>query len=372
MNFISNLLRGTHTDSDKHVERPKVSDEEDEEHAAAARRGLPPSTTTEITNLHEGDRLSVSFSARKPLIPQEPFARSSPSRARSLSRVYNQVPRGRPDFLTAQQDMIEYYAHLAMIETDADRVKEEDRNLREALRGCTFRNYGRLYSRLQIACLCISIGAYQTDPENLLAQEEEDDHQGDGLPSDFILATYWKALREQLIIVKTYMLRKDANAPVPIEKPGYENEEDEDIPDEDDELDAVLEKHEMFQDNYEEVLLLIEVQVVLSTFCERVSSINTKAESTEEVLHELESAVDSYESELRKLFMPEGVPKGADIGEETKSQIPEELTKFVLTELYKRPNEAVTLLLRDALAVMTNDECVYSHAQLKQKVSCVR
>lgn len=258
--------------------------------------------------------------------------------------------------------MIEYYAHLAMIETDVDRVREEDRNIRDALRGCKFRSYGRVFSRLQIACLAISVGAYETVPEMLYYDDDELAEVNSALTS----SSYWKGLREQLIIVKTYMLRKDANAAVPVVRRSGYIEDDEDIPEENDELDGALEKHEMFQDSYQEVLLLMEVQEILSKFCERMSCIESDGE---DAVKQLEFAVNSYESELQKLFLPQGIPEGADIGEETNSHIPEELTKFLLAELRKKPAEAAKLLLMDAAGVMCNDECVYSHPQLKQKVS---
>ena len=234
--------------------------------------------------------------------------------------------------------LIEYYAHLAMMETDADRVLEEDKHLLEALQGCVVRTYGRLYSRLQIATLCISIGAHTTG-----ALEED----GDDAAPEFKSAALWKDLREQLIIVKSFLLRKDANANVPIQRKGYD---DDDIPPENDELDGVLEKHEMFQDNYREVLLSIEVQEILARFCEHVTSMDAKASN---LVKELETAVNSYDRELQRLF---------------GDKIPEELTGFLLPELYKKPEQAVGLLLRDALAVMNDEECVYSTVQLKQKV----
>ena len=362
MNFLSNFLLGTPTDSAKKRERPKVSDEDDDDDDNEQQQQLNNDRRTKVP---------------PPPPPAMPLRRSlvqasSSARARSLSRVYTNVPRDRPDYRTAQQDMIEYYAHLAMMEIDADRVKEEDKNLRESLQGCQVRRYGRLYSRLQIAALCISIGAHTLQP-----MEDDEDGENAAVP-DFKSASLWKDLREQLIIVKSYMLRKDANVRVPILRQGYEEEDEDDIiPDENDELDGVLEKHEMFQDSYQEVLLLIEVQEILASFCEKISSINVQdvadadADDNIGIVKQLENAVDSYEQALQNLFLPQGVADGANVGEETKSHIPTELVGFLLPELYKKPRAAVSLLLRDALAVMSNEECPYSHAQLKTKVRYV-
>lgn len=373
MNFISNLLLGTPTETDKEVARPKGSDSQAAVAEAAHEALIPTETANTPTAAkqqpqeeeeEEEEEAEVMKQKQPPPLPRASFVRGGiGSRARSLSRVYNQVPRGRPDFRTAQLDMIEYYAHLAMIETDADRVKEEDRNLRDALRGCKFRNYGRLYSRLQIASLCISIGAHQTDPENLVAKDDDDVEQ-DGAPPDFKPATFWNGLREQLIIVKSFMLRKDANALVPVVRPGYDDQdEDDDIPVEDDELDGSLEKHEMFQESYEEVLQLMQVQEVLSSFCGQIISID----SNPDALKQLESAINSYESALQKMFVPEGTIGG----KVTESYIPEVLNKFLLADISQQPSDAAASLLRDAFAVMRNEACVYSHVQLKGKVSWV-
>lgn len=325
--------------------RPKVSDEDDE-------NDLP------------GHGATLQGSKRPPAIPQprRSFMRAAVSgRARSLSRVYNIVPRDRPDFRQAQQDMIEYYAHLAMIETDVDRVQEEDCHLRDALHGCNVRRYGRLYSRLQIASLCISMGAMSTEPELEEAEVDEDESHAVKMMSHNL----WKDLREQLIVVKSYMLRKDANMFVPIEREGYE---DEDLPLQNDELDGVLEKHEMFQDSYKEVLLLLEVQEKLALLCNRIKKVNT---SQDTAIKELGAAVDSYESSLHSLFMPDGMPEGANIGEKAKSSIPCELTEFLLHELYKKkPVEVIASLLKDVVNIIYNDESVFSLSQLKQKV-CV-
>jgi len=337
MNSLYKMFLGTPTDSERKKaadERPKVSDTDDDLTDAAPK---PPPVMPTRSSFVRGNGVG---------------------RSRSLSRVYNQVPRDRPDFRRAQQDMIEYYAHLAMIETDPDRVKEENEHLQEALQGCKLHKYGRLYSRIQIACLCIDIGVRNTDTittTTTTRQRGEDDVEEEGprFPADL-----WKDMREQLIIVKSFMLRKDANADVPIQKPRYS---DEDTPEENDELDAALEKHEMFQDSYHEVLTLLEAQATLTRFYEQIEAINPNAP---DIVKKIESALDTYKSALQEQFLPNG--DGTDTG-----SIPGELDSFLLHDIHSQPKEALTQLLTHVRNIFTDIDCVFSHAQLKQKMKSV-
>lgn len=343
MNAIYNLFLGTPTDSGKKksTERPKVSDDDD-----------PPSENAAVENQGSGDD---RHKKQPPGLPQRSsFARGKVTgRARSLSRVYNQVPRDRPDFRRAQQDMIEYYAHLAMIETDPDRVKEENEHLQEAIQGCRIRRYGRIYSRLQIACLCIDVGVLNTDPAR----------EGELQDEPCFPADLWSSLREQLIIVKGFMLRKDANMLVAIEKPRYS---DDGIPEENDELDSALDKHEMFQASYNEVNFLLKIQETLARFCEQLKGIDSESP---EIVKEVESAVDTYKQALQKHFVPDDAQGSENKQDEKDTQpIPEVLDFFLLRDIQAQPKEALAKLLHHVLRVLHSPECVYSHSQLKQKV----
>ena len=335
MNTIFSMFLGTPTDSERKKaadERPKVSDTDDDLTDAAVAAPKTP-----------------------PVMPQRAsFVRGNGvGRSRSLSRVYNQVPRDRPDFRRAQQDMIEYYAHLAMMETDPDRVKEENEHLQEALQGCKLYKYGRIYSRIQIACLCIDIGVRNTDTISTPQGEDDDDEEGPRFSPDL-----WKDMREQLIIVKSFMLRKDANTYVPIQKPRYS---DEDTPGENDELDAALEKHEMFQDSYHEVLTLLEVQETLTRFYVQLEAIDPDAS---DIVKKIESAVDTYKSALQKHFLPNGA-NGTDA---SAPGIPKDLDSFLLHDIHSQPKVALTQLLSHVRHIFVGSDCVFSHAQLKQKV----
>lgn len=358
ISFFSNFILGTTPVSG---DRPKVSgDEDDEENNKTAGQdgaaGAAAADPTLPSNNNDHSRPPPPV----PPLPRRALMRApSASRARSLSRVYNQVPRDRPNFRRAQQDVIEYYAHLAMIETDVGRVLEEECHLRDAMKGCDVRRYGRLFSRLQITSLCVSIGCLSTEADHEEGVDEEEPYGVRMMPPHL-----WKELREQLIVVKSYMLRKDANMFVPIDRTGYEDEE---IPRQNDELDGVLEKHEMFQDSYKEVLLLLEVTEILTRLCDQIKKIDLGADNA---VKQVESAVDAYESSLQSTFIPEGIPDGANIGEKAKTSIPSELSKFLLHELYKKkPEDAVPSLLRDAVTIMCDDDSVFSLSQLKHKVS---
>lgn len=338
MNTIYKFILGTPTDSVKKKmvnERPRVSDTDDDLTDAEAAAKKPP-----------------------PVMPQRSyFVRGNGTgRSRSLSRVYNQVPRDRPDFRKAQQDMIEYYAHLAMIETDPDRVKEENEHLQEALQGCKVRKYGRLYSRLQIACLCIDIGVRYTETATTSQKEDDDDESGPNISADL-----WRDMREQLIIVKSFMVRKDANMYVPIQKPRYS---DEDTPEENDEMDAALEKHEMFQDSYHEVLTLLEVQETLTRFYEQLKAINADEQNS---VKKIEDAVDTYKSALQSHFLPNGVTNQNET-DTAATGIPEELDSFLLHDIYSKPKEALSQLLTHVRNIFIDTDFVFSLPQLKQKV----
>lgn len=323
VNFLSNFLLGTPTDSEQKAKAVEEEEDDDNPPPSAAEGGVPK-------------------------LPRRSVLRAAVSRSQSLSRVYNHVPSGRPNFRQAQQDLIEYYAHLAMLENDTERIQEEDSHLRDALHGCNVRKYGRLYSRIQITSMSISIGVL-SEPD---AEGEE----------EIKSAQMWNEFREQLMIVKSYLLRKDANLDIPIERAAYE---DELIPTEIDELDAELDKHEMFQDSYQEVLLLLQVQETIACLLEKVKVISP---DSADVVKELEVAVNSYENDLQTLFMPKTLPRDTNIGEKTTISIPSELRKFLLPDLYKKPEEAIDSLLHHALDILSDEKCLFSINQLKLKV----
>ena len=304
MNFLSEILFGTpHEKAPRPVEehhedddapRVQVDDDEEEEERAT----MPP-------------RRSMSRQ----------------NRSRSLSRVYNQVPRGRPTARQAQMDLCEYYAHLAMMETDADRVKIEDEHLRQALQGCKPRLFGRLFSRIQITALCISIGALAAP----VVVDDEDEQE-----PVYQSAALWHQLHRQIKVVKECLLRKDANIFVPVEREGYDDDDNNLL--ENEALDTELEKHAMFQEAYREVLVLLKVQEILATLCEQLDKNEKDAKQT-------------YTTALTHLFAQVGA-------------VPAELTAFLDTD-----DQAV--IFKAALELMADEESVYSYAQLKNKVSVV-
>ena len=257
-----------------------------------ARRSLLP-----LSQPKEGIGATTTTTTRTTMIP----------RSRSLSRVFNQVPNDRPTIQQAQVDLIEYYCHLCCLQTKPNEIRIEHDHLQHALtcliqlllvlsssrndennskkkddnneddedttssssssssQQGQLRRYGRLWTRLEIALLSVSIGSLivskeeeeeendtknerirrtnkkkrrigrdKTNPQKQVQEVEEDEEEekdeeeqqqqqqqndGDGLQflqqhAQHIKSTTWLELEEQFRIVRNYCLRRDANLDV--------------------------------------------------------------------------------------------------------------------------------------------------------------
>jgi hypothetical protein len=397
---------------------------------------LPTATPTVAKN--NDSRTKTTSTA---FLPRRPSTRQSQqqhiyARNQSLSRIFNQVPRDRPSFRQARQDLIEYYAHLALLEisnsdggTGADpqqqqqhvnsALEDDAQFLQQALQGCKIRHYGRVWSRLQIAALCLHIGTL-----NVSDSGGGRSACGGSLQ---LSSPMWQKLRQELAQCRKFLMRQDANANVPIQINTITNtsndgddEANMNIPEPCETLDLLLHGHVMFDVDYKEVDLLLQVQEILAALRQELSKIEESSTSTRDDDDynneeknpndgddEVKAAVDAYQQSLKQVFHgnaaaalppvalvpvaaadsmsasptlpPTTLPTSPTATTTTSPVIiPDELVNFLKKV---EEEESKTSFSTGAAASRTMSEHVnnhlllnatsaYSHANIKQKVSC--
>ena len=317
------------------------------------------------------DSVQVRIEDPPPPLPL-PLKNKEFSRIRSISRVFNSVPSDRPEYARAQHDLMEYYGHLAILQTSPERVLDEERNLQLAAGGhWTFRKYGRLFSRMQMACLSMCMGSVQ-----ILPTDERSDRPASAwsvgqrgvLLAKNVSSTMWKELKMDLECLRNYLLRKDANTYVPVQRRGSRNDNDDDnnisIPPPNETLDHETEKHAMFQGDYKLVVHLLDVHAVCQKFREDLSAIFQDPDASSNA--HIRDAADAYEQALDDLFdhYHQDIPV---------ERIPRALKNFVLKDLFqqrKHPAEVAQKLYTDSLQVAQEGTTrMYCFANVKAKVS---
>ena len=314
-------------------------------------------------------------------------------------------------------DVVEYFAHLACLQPPSTAALVQDYgHLQTALQvllsvswngteertntpGHLNRNNhqsvlirrGRLWTRLQIAFLSISLGCLQTSATD----EPEDDWNGsdtEGLtrPANRIPAREWQALEQEFRAVRQTCLQPTAN--MLLENPTTTtttttttNRNHTNLEEKTQDGDAVHE-HAMFQAEFRHVVQLLQVQRVLATFRQRLQDIMRQSfqsttshdppamppsrlgEETDVPLGRggderasLEQAVHEYRSALFRIFSSEGNTTARNRG------LPSSLTQFLkqLDGMDPQPQG----LYDDALAVSLGASTTYSFATLQQKVA---
>jgi hypothetical protein len=312
--------------------------------------------------------------------------------ARSLANDFNQmqqpplIPVTRT-LADTQVDVIEWYCHLYLMETNPATLTILRQELSAALvvyrQNSRMSNYGRLYNRLHLVALWNDMGCIQT-----LARRDDinlQNAQGSNSATNIsnagvkhatnISVAQWTQIMEQLVLVRGHLLRGDANLVVPFitlpQVPASTNRSDENENDRQDDTQYAsneqVANYDMFQQDYQHVVLLLQVQHALSCLLESLD--NTSMDGTYQISESRhQRAVVACRERLLRIFE----------NEENQSDDDESLA-FLLHRIthQKRSgldtdvdDESVTLLLRqDVTAICLGETHEFSHARLKQKVS---
>jgi len=198
----------------------------------------------------------------------------------------------------------------------------------------------------------------------------------------------WKVAKEQLILVKGIMQRKNANADIDVgqcDSPGSSK-----MTGEDDWPDPDLAQHEMMTTDFQEVLHLLSVQVVLCELRERLQEIAvdsiartggrpgrpSPSPRSNLMNKPVERAVNQYMKSLSNIFST------SEDDDSTGEAVPKELNSFLLHDIYspkathtKQSGMMVDRLLHH-ISSITNDTQTpagsqpgtFSYAYLQQKV----
>lgn len=162
-----------------------------------------------------------------------------------------------------QFDVLEYYCYwccCAMV----DQVRQEQSNLTQCLAAISpfkFRRYGRLWSRLQIACLSLTLASLPTQgPSAREACTSFETH---------ISSQRWKEIMEQLGTVRNFLLRRDADLPVPFLIAGQTSAPNGGmLPNPNSECDSKRSQHLLFRAEYRQALQFLQVQQISFAFRE--------------------------------------------------------------------------------------------------------
>jgi len=338
------------------------------------------------------------------------------NRLRSMSRVFTTLPPVLPTYQQMVADQMEYLCHLMLLETMPDRVLQYKKDYE-----CVLRNFsrttdgpkllktpGRLHSRMLLAALAADLF--------LVREEDEKDEAIKVVSPASVTADDWNMLREQLIHLKGVLLQQNANNAVlssSTRKPA--------LP------DTELEKHEMMNVDYREVLQLLEVQRAMAALREGLQSIEDddddednfatqaaaaasppRTPTSPRVKRAVEQVVSQYMTNLTNIFPVETAPAETNKKDEEEdddddfgaheededdltmdcslrsvtANIPKELNSFVLTDLYHpktqsmpaeegmvdRLLEHVRSITEDTLTPTGTAPGRYSYANLLQKV----
>jgi len=345
---VGNLFRSP---PDEKEGRPNDKDDDDEEQEG-------PETQMPAPEDNESPTFPPPLPKRRGSFAQQ--------RARSLSKVFNQLPNSLPNRKEIEMDVMEYFCHIMLLETDPHKLSYYKKELHQLMETHKLRKYGRFYTRMRLTACCTDIGCIRI--EESTDDSDEDSQDDECIPfSVDISKEEWTSTKENFILLKSLFLRQDANASVPTKQEGYNNEAEEGcpIPQENGKLDLVLEKHEMFQESYKEVLILCQIQEILSNFRETLQNLSV---TDRDYIKATENAIDEYEGSLLAIFQgKEGYVEPRQETDDPKV-IPTELNHFLLTDLYHDTDNLIENLLKHINEIVLNEENVYSHAKLQQKV----
>jgi hypothetical protein len=268
-----------------------------------------------------------------PTVP--PRRKSHPElRARSLSKVFNQLPPMLPTLKQMEMDMIEYMCHVCLLESNPARLQA----LRNSLIDLSLRHEipprGRLMNRIMLASLAVDIGSVPIEPN----MDDDTSSAGCLLEMD---EQYWKEVERRFIHLKSSILRRDANEYVAsiregetCDETGNDEENNTEEP-----IDEAMAQHEMVQAQFHEVLQLL-----------RIHQIITQLRFTIIQNNEMSSALETYENRLRDEI----------------TTVPMDWEEVLMLEQSQLSPDVLMARLR---SILIDDEKKFSLAYLQQKVS---
>jgi len=245
------------------------------------------------------------------------------------------VPSGRE----VQTDVLEWWCHVVLQDCNSpelySRRVEGCYQIMEEL-GETIGDQGRLFNRTQLATLCCDL---LNRPIVSKEETEEDEDEDDDTPLSKLSPEKWAEYRETLELVRSNLLRKDANI-----------SEGQDV---NEEVDTDLEALAKFREDYQAVKNLLELCEVVARFQSNIDKLSTSKDTKQKALLQIvESAVGDYKKGLQKLQLDKE----------------EELTSFLLADMYQsKPKDLAQRLQEHLLEVMTKDNYEYGYSQITQK-----
>ena len=225
--------------------------------------------------------------------------------------------------------------------------------------------FGRLKNRLQIVGLCLEVAALPISKESSYKerdlvtieetnahatnQDESDESKGEDGETNNVrrpgsLEELVTLVKEEFILLKSMLLRKDANVDALMMVNGVDSGEP---PQPDAAPDVRLEKnHPLFAQDYPRVAKQLKVATICAQFYQRLQGF-VQAEMKDDVnvndgqkshKQQVRQAVDDYESKLKQVFF--GNLNNIDSDDEEDStevkQLPNELIGFLLKDLYQK------------------------------------
>ena len=410
MSFLSTLFRTSPTEHDR-----KQNDEEDEEEETEELSTQKPEVPQPEEEGKEEDAMETQeemFETQQPQQMQhavrfppplmqgrsfgsadnddgdEPASEKNLRRLRSISKVFTTLPDTLPDHQTMMVDQVEYWCHIVLLETEPEKVASHKIQLEAACQALTQTDHadmlfkkGRLYSRIQLTSAASDISILHLDDG-----KDEEDMESDIRHASNYTSDDWKMAKEQLILLKGIMQRKNANAVIdagasdtPAHSPG-----DDDWPDPD------LAQHEMMTSDFQEVLRLFSVQFALCELRERLHEITvdsiarrpsisgrspTRPGSATRMTKPVERAVNHYMKSLSDIF------SSSEDDDSTGEAVPKELNSFLLHDIYspkkqhKQSGMVVDRLLQHISSISNDTNTpagtevgTFSYANLQQKV----
>lgn len=306
---------------------------------------LQPPVVPHSPSLTTAHASSKSFASIPPMPSRQT---SGMNRDRSFSKVFNQLPPHLPTLQEMQMDLMEYLCHLILLQTNVAKALLYKTQLTQVLESHQIHKYGRFYSRLNLTALGC----------DLLCLPESETPETWTTPQD------WAHMREQLVLTKSLLLRRDANVWVPTameesESPtpaGAALETTPSLPQPNDAIDHQLETHEMFQDTYQQVYEFVHVQEIIARLRLSLQEvIVTPDENDDRRIPRAREAVELYQQQLGALFHgPEHIPK--------------DLTHFLLRDLYRNHHDWIRTVPTHLEELILHPRSVFSLAKLQQKV----
>lgn len=355
---------------------------------------------------HSEEEKTKRLVSSAPAVLQKPPKEIPQLDARSLANDFHQqqnpIPPIRthtrtPTLADIQVDVIEWCCHNSLMERDPFRLTILQQELSVALGDKPRHSSGRLYSRLHIVALWNDVGCMHIEegggPRVPARRDDFNIHSAQGSrtassasndetketsrtlnSSTNVSAAQWYQITEQLVLVRGHLLRLDANLVVPTlrQVPATSRNDEKDPPDY-----AVTKtgrilpsneqvaNYDLFQQDYQHVLLLFQVQQALARLRESLDE--TNMDGTYYLISEssLQRAADACQGTLVRIFGNQ--ENQSDDG----GGLPESLSFL----LHRKANtdgadeSGADLLRQDITAICLDETHEFSHARLKENVS---